>query len=126
MAVTILTLTFTLTMVGILLSFLVGAVGGKNDTFLLPSVILFFVVLPLILTFLSLFLYPLTTVNDWPNFGWNINPQTVFFVGCIGSGFLGMKAGSILRAHNDKSLIQCTLMPISLLTIVSILLLFLV
>jgi len=124
MALTILTLAIVFSMCGLFISLFVGTFGGKADSFTLPSLVIFSIVIPLILSIIFSFFLPLVTLFDWPAMAIPLPPQSAIFLGCIVGGLLGMKAGSVWYEENDRSCLQCLLVPISLLTLGSLVVLF--
>ena len=123
MAVTELTLSTALALVGLLLSLFVGTLGGKNDRMIIPSIAIFGVVVPLIFSFLYGLWSPFIIIFDWPTV--LLVPQMTIFAGTIVGGFLGLKAGMIWYDDNDRSCLQCQLVPITLLVLASLIILLL-
>lgn len=124
MAFTFVTLVVVFSMTGLFLSLLVGSLGGKAENLMVVSLIIFGIAIPLILSIFFGFLIPFVSLDDWPMLSYPMPPQSAIFIGCWVGGFLGMKAGRIWNVDNDRSCFQCLLVPISLITIGSLLVLF--
>ena len=126
MAVTELTLSISLGMVGMILSLIVGTIGGKSYRMLFPSLAIFGAIIPIILALAYGEFSPLITVMDWPATNHYVPwPPTVGFVASWAGGVLGLKAGGIWHRDDDRSCFQCLLVPISLLILGSFIVLFL-
>ncbi|MFW9920767.1 MAG: hypothetical protein ACFFED_14275 [Candidatus Thorarchaeota archaeon] len=123
MAFTELTLSITLAMISLFISLFVGTWGGKEERALLPSLLLFVLIIPIVFSFVYGFLTPIITLFDWPS-SWFATPQMAIFAGSFIGGFLGLKAGMIWTDDNDRSCIQCLLVPISLVLVASLVILF--
>ncbi len=123
MAVTEFTLSIALSLLGLFISFFVGTWGGKTDRLMFPSLVVFGLVIPIIISVLYGYLNPLIIIFDWPTH--IVVPQMAVFAGCITGGFLGLKAGRIWQEDNDRSCLQCQLIPITLLLLISMFVLFL-
>ena len=126
MAVTELTLSISLGMVGMILSLFVGTLGGKNFKLYFPSIAIFGAIIPIILALAYNEFSPLITLLDFPRSSVYITwPPTVGFVASWAGGLLGLKAGGIWHRDDDRSCFQCLLVPISLLILGSFIVLFL-
>ncbi len=103
---------------GMILAILLGSLGTKYVGRLTPiSIVVFGVLLPIMFSFLFLQLMQYVTILDWPRGGGRfvaISPLTAIFVAAWFGGFLGLYAGKIWGEENDKSCLQCVLLPISL------------
>jgi hypothetical protein len=86
--------------------------------------VIFGLVIPIIISLIFGSLRPLVAIYDWPAMSYRVPPESAIFTGCIVGGFLGFKAGGIWHNDNDRSCLQCLLVPISLLTLGSLAVLF--
>ncbi len=118
------TLGITLALVSMILSLLIGSISGRDARRLIPVFIFAWIVIPLSLSFLFYNLGDLIVLYDWPEGSLSFGPETAIFAGSIVGGLLGIKAGTIWSEDRDRSCLQCTLLPIVLLLVVSLIVLF--
>ncbi|MFW9906993.1 MAG: hypothetical protein ACFFEF_00335 [Candidatus Thorarchaeota archaeon] len=123
MPVTEITLGVLLTFIGMIISLIIGSLGGKEYRWLVPSVLLFGIGIPLLMfsTYLSFSSH--VVAIDWPRSAFWSEPYLASAIGCWAGGFLGIKAGSIWSRDDDRSCLQCSLVPVFLLLLGSIILL---
>lgn len=103
---------------GMLFAVLIGSIGNKSPGKITTASILSFgIFLPLVLSFLFMQFIQYVTILDWPYGGGRfavISPPIAIFVASWVGGFLGLYAGKIWGEGDDKSCLQCILMPLSL------------
>ncbi len=129
MALTQMTLVFSLSMISGILSLLLGAVGRKQfDNKTIISVIVFCAAIPLIMYFVYLNLEVYVVILDWPlesgSFLALWNPLTAILIASWLGGFLGIISGGYW-GQEDVSCLQCILGPFIVLFLISIVILFL-
>jgi hypothetical protein len=128
MAVTYFSLLIAVSMITLVVSLFMGTLGGKNSQLLVPSLVSFLVVVPIIFGIIFwVASAPYAVVGifyDWIS-SYPISPISAIFVGSTTGGFLGIKAGTIWLEDNDRSCMQCMLVPISLLVLASLVVLLL-
>jgi len=111
-------LALLISFLGMLFAVLVGSLGNRSPgKITLLSILMFGVVLPVVLSFLFIQLMQYVTVLDWPTGGGRyiaISPPIAIFMASWLGGFLGLYAGKLWGEGNDKSCLQCILMPLSL------------
>ena len=127
MVLTQITLALSIALVAAIISLLVGAVGmRKAGNVTIISVIAFLVFVPLATYMLYLNLEIYATVLDWPvelgTFLGLWSPPNAILLASMLSGFLGMIAGKYW-AEDDRSCLQCLLVPFILVMILSIVIL---
>jgi len=106
-----------LSLSGMIVAILIGTLGNKYiGRLTLISIVLFGVLLPIVFSLLFLQLMQYVTILDWPYGAGRfvvISPYTPIIVAAWIGGFLGLYAGKIWDEANDKSCLQCILVPIS-------------
>ncbi|MHA1638488.1 MAG: hypothetical protein ACTSUO_01620 [Candidatus Thorarchaeota archaeon] len=125
MAVTEVSLAFSLGMIGMISSVVVGTWGGKEQETLFPSLMIFGAVIPILLAIIYGSLSSFITLMDWPSSPYTFIPPIVGFIASWVGGFFGLKAGHYWEHDGDKSCFQCLLLPAGLLLIGSFIVLFL-
>lgn len=125
MAVTEFSLAISLGMIGMISSVVVGTWGGKGQKALIPSLIIFGAVIPIILAIVYGNLSSFVTIMDWPSSHYAFVPHIVAFIGSWVGGCFGLKAGQYWVLDGDRSCFQCLLVPTGLLLIGSVIVLFL-
>ena len=129
MVLTQITLALSIALVAAIISLLVGAVGmRKTGIATIISIIAFLVFIPLATYMIYLNLEIYATVLDWPvesgTFLGLWSPPNVILLASMLSGILGMFSGKYW-AEDDRSCLQCLLVPFIPVMILSVVILIL-
>jgi hypothetical protein len=126
LALTELTLTIAITLITMLASVIVcHRLGRTPDTGCVPSLLVGGIVLPVIFFFFFAPFYAQVTLFDWPSGYHNFPPQVVVWIGGFAGGIIGFYTGESWNEEGTMSCLVCVLVPIMLLTILSIVVVFL-
>lgn len=119
MAVTLLTVTIVLSLIGLIITLLLGSLGGRKLNYIVPILVVCWIIAPIALSVVLLSMTPFITVDDFP-YGFYLGWEGVILAGCVIGSLFGLKAGQIWADDNDLSCLKCLLVPISLLTLASL------
>ena len=125
MAITEVTLTVFLVMLGMTIAMLVNAVAGRKlGIMAYAGIIVSFVALPILMFYLLVVLDPLIVLRDWISGGAGryaaFNSPVMFTTaGCLLGGCLGIAAGNSWVSEGNASCLRCLLVPIGLLLVTS-------
>ncbi|MHA2322762.1 MAG: hypothetical protein ACXACG_14035 [Candidatus Thorarchaeota archaeon] len=126
MALTTATLTFAITMITMLTSVIVcHYLERTQDMGCLPSLLAGGIVLPVVFFFLFAPFYAQVTLFDWPSGYYNFPPQVVVWSGGFMGGLIGFYSGESWNKEGAMSCLGCVLVPIVLLTALTIVVVFL-
>jgi hypothetical protein len=123
-------LAFFIGMVGLIASLIIACIGRKrldsaSKFFLLSS----FVIVPIAFTLLYNMLLVYVDIWDWMSVGgrylYLVTPEVLVFSVCLLGAFLGLRAGQVWEEQNTLSCLGCMLVPILILTTLSLVLLIL-
>ena len=123
-------LAFFLGMVGMITSLIIASIGRKridklSKYFLLSA----FVIVPIVYSLLYNMLLVHVVIMDWMSgagrYAYMVTPTVLVFSGCLLGAFLGLRAGHIWDEQRTKSCLNCLLMPMLIITALSLLLLIL-
>lgn len=127
MVFTQITLALCLSLIAVIISILIGAIGMRKAGYAtIVSIIVFLVIIPIAtyLIYLNLEIYAI--ILDWPvdagSFLGLWSPPNVIMIASWLGGFLGMFSGKYW-AEDDRSCLQCLLVPFILLIAASIVIL---
>jgi hypothetical protein len=91
----------------------------------LPSLLAGGIVLPVVFFFLFAPFYAQVTLFDWPSGYYNFPPQVVVWSGGFMGGLIGFYSGESWNKEGAMSCLGCVLVPIVLLTALTIVVVFL-
>ncbi|MFW9913151.1 MAG: hypothetical protein ACFFEU_11800 [Candidatus Thorarchaeota archaeon] len=121
MALTEATLTIAITLITMLTSVIVcHRLGRTPDTGSVPSLLAGGIVLPVVFLIVFAPFYAQVTLFDWPSGYYNFPPQIVVWIGGLVGGIIGFYSGESWNKEGNLSCLVCVLVPIMLLTILSI------
>lgn len=125
MALTEATLTIAVALVTMLTSVIVcHRLGRTPDTGTVPSLLAGGIVLPVVFLIVFAPFYAQVTLFDWPSGYYNFPPQIVVWIGGLVGGLIGFYSGESWNKEGTLSCLGCVLVPISLLTALSIVVVF--
>ncbi|MFW9793079.1 MAG: hypothetical protein ACFFEE_02155 [Candidatus Thorarchaeota archaeon] len=116
--------TMTVTVLSCFVSLIIAIVAGhyyvRNlDPGFLESLFVLVIVVPVISVILSIPLYNLVTLSDWPNIVYVLPPQFAIWIAGVLGGFLGFKSG-LIRNQGEASCFYCLVSFASLLVALSL------
>ncbi|UCE11351.1 MAG: hypothetical protein JSW61_05305 [Candidatus Thorarchaeota archaeon] len=122
MALTETVVTIALAMITMVVSIVVGHVLGRGrGTGCLLSLLTGGLVLPVIFSIVLVQLTPYMIVLDWPTGSpFLLPPPFAIWMGGIIGGILGWKTSDLWNQDEDTSCLYCTLVPVLLVTAVSL------
>lgn len=94
MAVTLLTVTIVLSLIGLIITLLLGALGGRKLNRIVPILVVCWIITPIVIFAVLISMTPFITVNDFL-YGFLVGPDGVILAGCVIGSFFGYKAGQI-------------------------------
>jgi len=107
-------------LVSMIIAIIAGHYSGRNlNTEMLESLFVSIIVIPLAAVILSIPLYSLVTLTDWPNSMYVLPPQFAIWVAAVVGGILGFKSGTIWN-RGEASCFHCLLSFVSVLTVLSL------
>jgi len=102
------------------IAIIAGHYSGRNpNTGILESLFASIIVIPLVTVILSIPLYNLVTLTDWPNSMYVLPPQFAIWGAAVLGGFLGIKSGTIWN-QGEASCFYCLMSFVSVLTVFSL------
>ena len=118
-------LAFFIGMIGLIISLIIACIGRKrldslSKFFLLSA----FVMVPIAFSLLYGMLLVHVDIWDWMSLGgrylYLVTPEVLVFSACLLGAFLGLHAGHIWEEQNTLSCMGCMLVPIIILTTLSL------
>jgi hypothetical protein len=125
LALTEATLTYAIALITMLTSVIVcHYLGRTSDTGCVQSLLAGGIVLPLGFFIVFAPFYAQVTLFDWPSGYYNFPPQLLIWIGGFAGGLIGFYSGESWKEEGTLSCLGCVLVPIVLLTVLSIVVVF--
>lgn len=114
----------TITLLSCLVSLIIATVAGhyyarKLDPGFLETLLVLVIVVPIATLILSIPLYNLVILSDWPNTVFALPPQVAVWLAAVFGGFLGLRSGFIWR-EGESSCFYCLISFTSVLAVLSL------
>ena len=119
MAFTTLTVTMLSCMISLIIAIVTGNYAGRNpDRGMLEILVLSIVAIPIVTVVLSMPLYSLVVINDWPVGPYVLPPLFAIWTATVIGGLLGFKSGMIWN-QGEQSCFYCLMSVASVLAVIT-------
>jgi hypothetical protein len=107
-------------MISLIIAIVAGNYTGRNpDRGILETLVVSVILIPIVTVVLSMPLYGLVVLNDWPSGPYVLPPPFAIWAAAVLGGFLGFRSGMIWN-HGEASCFYCLLSVAFVLVLISL------